>query len=104
MYPWLGSLEGVLVDGPLMLALPCLNGIPCCRSSSSSVLASGPIRLTPSRASQIDLGVIFSPSLPNVPGTPIVPDQSGIAEQQIVQTKATGLSDMFAPVAKEKDF
>ena len=30
-------------------------------------------------------------------------DQSGIAEQQIVQTKATGLSDMFAPVAKEID-
>ena len=31
------------------------------------------------------------------------PDQSGIETQQIVQTKATGLSDMFAPVAREID-
>ena len=30
-------------------------------------------------------------------------DQSGIAEQQISQTKATGLSDMFAPAAREID-
>ena len=50
-----------------------------------------------------DTGVATDEAGANVPGTPIVPDQSGIAEQQIVQTKATGLSDMFAPVAKEID-
>jgi hypothetical protein len=50
-----------------------------------------------------DTGVVTDEAGANVPGTPIVPDQSGIAEQQIVQTKATGLSDMFAPVAKEID-
>jgi len=50
-----------------------------------------------------DTGVVTDEAGANVPGTPIVPDQSGIAEQQISQTKATGLSDMFAPVAREID-
>jgi|TARA_Y100000296_G_scaffold15586_1_gene18325 hypothetical protein len=50
-----------------------------------------------------DTGVVTDEVGANVPGTPIVPDQSGIAEQQISQTKATGLSDMFAPAAREID-
>ena len=50
-----------------------------------------------------DTGVVTDEARTNVPGTPIVSDQSGIAEQQILQTKATGLSDMFAPVAREID-
>ena len=42
---------------------------------------------------------------PGVPDTigPVPPDQSGIESQQIAQTKATGLTDMFSPIAKEID-
>ena len=40
----------------------------------------------------------------NVPGTPIVPDKPAIEEQQLskkTETTSLGLSDMFAPVAKD---